>query len=97
VQRFSVACLHLSANIIKFMVKMCFSHILFLCSTESIVQNFSPVLYIVVHYTRDIAFFFWTVFLAMFATTHTVQSSGNKCCLFNGIYFLHPCTLTVTH
>jgi hypothetical protein len=55
--------LYLSANITKFTVKTCFSCILFLRSTEPIVQNFSPVLYIVLCYTLDIGFF-WTIFPA---------------------------------
>lgn len=62
-QRLSGA-LHMSANITKFTIKMYFSHILFLCSTESIVQNFTPVLYIVYTTLLTFDFFFWKVFLA---------------------------------
>ena len=97
VQRFSGTFLQLSSSITIFTVKTCFSHILYLCSTETIVQNFSPALYIVLHYTLDIGFF-WTVFLAIFLPQHLLfKSTGNKCCLFVGIHFSHLCTPIVAH
>jgi hypothetical protein len=55
-------CWHLSANITKFTVKTCFSHILLLCSTEPIVHNFTPLLYIAPCYTLEIGFFWGQFF-----------------------------------